>query len=234
MLDAIEQLLVIQDRDRKLKSLLVEKKALPGEKLLLEKALVDAKARLEAARMKLKENEVARRKLELDVEQKQTSIGKFKSQQMQTRKNEEFQALSNEIKRFEGDVVGLEDQELELMEEAERLKRVVEETEKRFQAEKTQIETALRAGEEKVGALDKRIAELEAERASLAKEVDEDTLDRYERLFKSKGDLAIVGLTKEVCGGCHMRLPLQTSLKVKAEQEIVHCDQCGRILYYND
>ena len=55
---------------------------------------------------------------------------------------------------------------------------------------------------------------------------------RYERLVKSKGDNVVVGVQHGVCGGCHMRLPAQILVTCQAQQELVGCINCGRILYY--
>jgi hypothetical protein len=55
---------------------------------------------------------------------------------------------------------------------------------------------------------------------------------RYERLRKSKGEKVVVGVAHGVCGGCHMRLPAQILVSCQAEQEIVTCPNCGRLLYY--
>jgi len=36
-----------------------------------------------------------------------------------------------------------------------------------------------------------------------------------------------------VCGGCHMKLPTQVLVSTQqANQELVTCINCGRILYY--
>ncbi len=39
--------------------------------------------------------------------------------------------------------------------------------------------------------------------------MDESTRNRYERLFKSKGENVVVGVEHSACGGCHMKLPAQ-------------------------
>ena len=62
--------------------------------------------------------------------------------------------------------------------------------------------------------------------------VDESARSRYERLLKNKGATAIVGVEHGVCGGCHMKLPAQILVSCRAQQEIVTCINCGRILYY--
>ena len=56
-------------------------------------------------------------------------------------------------------------------------------------------------------------------------------LSRFERLFKSKGDAAIVAVEHGVCTGCHMKLTTATVNAVEAGKEIISCEQCGRILY---
>ena len=41
-----------------------------------------------------------------------------------------------------------------------------------------------------------------------------------------------VGVQHGVCGGCHMKLPAQILVTCQAQQEMVTCINCGRILYY--
>ena len=84
----LEALLVLQDRDQKIKTLQAQQKSYPLEKKQLEGKLATARQALEHARQSVKANEVDRRKLELDVEAKQSAIGRFKTQQQHTRTNE--------------------------------------------------------------------------------------------------------------------------------------------------
>ena len=91
----LEALLILQDRDQKIKALLAQQKNLPRERKALEDKLATARQALEQTKQRVKENEVEKRKLELEVEGKRSSIGRFKSQQQQTRKNEEYTALSS-------------------------------------------------------------------------------------------------------------------------------------------
>jgi len=75
------------------------------------------------------------------------------------------------------------------------------------------------------------LQELSKSKAELATAIDEELLNRFDRLFKSKGDAAVVALEHEVCTGCHMKVTTATAMRVKAGKEIVSCEQCGRILY---
>jgi predicted nucleic acid-binding Zn-ribbon protein len=230
MLPEIEKLLVLQDRDRKIRTLKQELKLAPLERKEFEDKQVEAVKKLEAEKLKAKEIEVERKKLENDVQSRKDTIAKYQTQKFQTRKNEEFQALSNEIKRYEGEIQTIEDRELELMENADKMKVQVAETDKETQAVKAQVDRQLANITAKIDAVGTQLKEIEAERAKLAAEVDEDLLDIYNRLFNSKHE-AVVALEHDVCMGCHMKVTTQTVVRVKGNREIVHCEQCGRILY---
>ena len=230
MLPEIEKLLVLQDRDRKIRTLKQELKMAPLESKDLEEKLAAGQKQLETVKLKAKEIEVERKKLENEVQAKRDTINKYQTQKFQTRKNEEFQALNNEITRYEGEIRTIEDRELELMESAEQAKATIATTDKETQASKVQIERQLADIAAKTNALAAQLKDLETERATIAAGVDEDLLDTFNRLFVNKSE-AVVPLEHDVCMGCHMKITTQTVVRVKGGKEIVHCEQCGRILY---
>jgi predicted nucleic acid-binding Zn-ribbon protein len=230
MLPEIERLLVLQDRDRKIRALQQEVKIAPLERKELETKLAAANAGLDAAKLKSKENEVERKKLEVDVQIRRDQIAKFNAQKFQTRKNEEFQAFNNEIKRFEEEIEKIEDKELDLMENADKLKAVVAEADQNAQTMRASAQRQLTDLDAKASAVTAQLADLEKERTGFAAALDEELVDTYERLFKNKGE-AVVALDHDVCTGCHMKVIAQTSVLVRGRKSVVHCENCGRILY---
>jgi hypothetical protein len=227
----LEQLLVLQDRQQKIRQIQTEIKTLPLERDHLESQLAASAAGVEALKQKARHVEVERKKLELDVGTRSESISRLKTQQYQTRKNDEFQAIGHEIERYENEIRKLEDQELELMIEADKLKAEIEAADKSARATKDTISRQLTDLETKSKALDSQQRELEKEREALAAAIDADLLDQFERLFNSKGDAAVVAVEHGVCTGCHMKVTTATAAGVKAGKEIVSCENCGRILY---
>ncbi|HJX97758.1 MAG TPA: C4-type zinc ribbon domain-containing protein [Chthoniobacterales bacterium] len=227
----LEQLLILQDRQQKIRQIENEIKNLPLQKKHLELQLAETSASLEAIKLKAKHVEVDRKKLELDVGTRTESINRLKTQQYQTRKNDEFQAIGHEIKRYEDEISKLEDQELELMEQGDKLKVEVAAEEKKAAATKDSITRQMNDLGDKGKTLEARLQELSKEHAALAEKMDEDVLGGFERLFVSKGDSAIVAIEHGVCTGCHMKLTIATIKAAEAGKEIVHCEQCGRILY---
>jgi predicted nucleic acid-binding Zn-ribbon protein len=227
----LEQLLVLQDRQQKIRQIENEIRNLPLQRKHLESQLAESVASLDALKHKARQVEVDRKKLELDVGTRNESIARLKTQQYQTRKNDEFQAMGNEIRRYEDEIRKLEDQELELMEQGDKMKVEVTAEEKKTAATKDSISRQMNDLGEKSKALETRLQELEKERKGLAEKMDEDLLNRFERLFASKGDSAIVAVEHGVCTGCHMKLTTATVKDAEAGKEIVNCEQCGRILY---
>ena len=227
----LEQLLVLQDRQQKIKQIQTEIKVLPLQRKNLEERLAASAASVEALKQKARQVEMDRKKLELDVGTRTESISRLKTQQYQTRKNDEFQAMGHEIERYENEIRKLEDEELELMEQADQLKAEIGAAEKKATETKESVSRQLSDLEAKSKTLDGRQEELSQERSKLADKIDEDLLGRFERLFASKGDAAIAALEHEVCTGCHMKVTTATAMRVKVGKEIVSCENCGRILY---
>jgi len=220
----LEKLLILQDRDQKIRQIQLEVKTLPQQRKNLEAQLAANAATLESLKQRARQLEIERKKLELDVGTRQNSISRLKTQQYETRKNDEFQAMGHEIEQ-------LEDQELELMEQADKLKSEISTQEKMAAAGRDSVNRQLVDLDQKAKTLEARLGDLAKEREQLATTIDEDVLYRYERLFSSKGDAAVVAVEHGVCTGCHMKVTTQTAVRAKSDSEIVSCEQCGRILY---
>ena len=204
---------------------------MPQQRQGLESQLAASAAALNALKSKGQHLEMDRKRLELDAGTRRESINRLKTQQYETRKNDEFRAMGNEIERYEKEIQAIEDQELELMDQAEKIKAELAIEDKKAASARESINRQMADLDAKGKTLDGRLSQLTAERTELSAKVDEDLLSLFERLFASKGDAAVVALEHEVCTGCHMKVTTQTAHRVKNGKEIVSCEQCGRILY---
>jgi uncharacterized protein len=232
MLETIEKLLILQDRDRKISRVQQELAHIGPERDGLRGKATTTQSQLDAAKNRVKQTESDRKKLELDVEAKKSQIEKYANQQLQTRKNEEYRALAHEIETCKAEINKIEDREIELMEQAEAAQKEVARATVEANEAKKLVEDQVAQLNQREESLQKELAGLQSGRAELAAAVEESARTRYERLLKSKGDNVIVGITHGVCGGCHMKLPAQTLVNCRQQKEIVSCSNCGRILYY--
>jgi uncharacterized protein len=232
MLEVIEKLLILQDRDRKILHTRDELARIEPERKELQTRATGTQARLEAAKLRVKQIESDRKKLELDVEAKKQQIDKYSLQQFQTKKNEEYRALANEIETCKKEIIHIEDKEIELMEQAEAGQKEVAAAQQIAADAKKLADAKLADLAAREKNLRDELAQLESNRAELAAAVDDSTRSKYERLLKSKGASVVVGVHHHSCGGCHMKLSRGTVVACQGEQEIVTCINCGRILYF--
>jgi len=229
----IEKLLVIQDRDKRLIELEQQLVRIPAERMEIEERAKTATSRLEELKLKARLTEAERKQLENDVGSKRTQIDKWRSQQVQTKKNEEYQALAHEVANAEKEIFKIEDKELDLMERSEKFAMEIKAEQQVLNDVNAQAQRQKETIGKRESAMKEEIEKLKAERATLSATVDESFLNRYERIMRHRRDVAIVPLHHGNCGGCHLQLPPQVVHQAKRSAEMVTCEQCGRILYWS-
>jgi len=228
----IEALLILQERDVRVTALTGELENLPLQIEAVEDELAARTEKFDTLKNKTRQIEADRKKLDLDVQSKQTAIARYRNQQQQTRKNEEFAALNHEIEHAEKEISALEDQELELMEAYDKGQVIVAEGQKElalFQEKSKQKKSDL---EKRTTVVTAELAEAKAKQAEAEGTVPADVLSRYRRILKSKKDVALVPINGGACGGCHMKLTSQTVLSAKGGENLTACENCGRLVYW--
>jgi hypothetical protein len=228
----IEQLLTLQDRDGRMLHIKDQLARLAPERQMLQDRAAAAKAALEGVKTKIKQGEAERKKLETEAQAKQQQIERYSLQQFETKKNEEYRALAHEIETCRADIRRLEDQQLELMEQAESLQKQLLAANRETEAAAQLSDGQLKEMASREEALKSELAGLESNREQLTGVLEASVLKRYERLLVQKGGAVVVGIQHGVCGGCHMRFPVQLIVACQAARELVTCPNCGRILYY--
>lgn len=232
MLEVIEKLLILQERDRQIAQLEGELADIaPNRRLAIQK-LDSAKAALESLKNQVMQLENERNKLELDVKARKEMIEKYSLQQFQTKKNPEYQALAHEIQTCKDEISKIEDRELAVLDMIDNTQKQVANATRALEETRQHTEQQLSILAQRETRLKENLAEFVRGRSELAAAVDGGFLPRYERLRKSKVGSVIVGVEHGVCGGCHVKLPAQIVVGCQAAQEVMLCPNCGRVLYY--
>lgn len=228
----IEKLLIVQDRDIALQKIEQELARIPRERAKLEALIETDRERIEVARQSLKEKEVQRNELDHEVKGKETNISRFKNQQLEVKKNDEYRALTQQIEQAEAEIAQLEETELALMLE-------IDEAKKTFDAEKKEIEARITEQKEEIEQLGAREQNLKnsikAAKEALTQsrdDVEGTYLEHYERVRKlSKRPPYVVPIQDHKCGGCHLRVSNEVS-RGAMDAGLPHfCDQCARMVY---
>jgi len=232
----LTRLLDVQDRDVTLDQLAHRRSHLP-ERAALAAAQSEA-ARLDAAigdlQTRLHDIELAQRKLEDEItaiDQKSANESRKLNSGTVTAPRE-IQALSDEIDALGRRKRALEDDELELMEQAEPLAAEVETRSAERAAVGAEIDRLTAAIAEQEAAIDGEATTVRAERDAAAGDIDDALLDRYEKLRARLGGVAVARLQGDLCLGCHVSLPAVEVdvIRHSPPDAIVTHEECGRIL----
>ena len=231
---ALEQLLILQDRDARRLTLEAQLKAVPREVAAVEQKIAGEKAAIEAARTELKDLEVHKKSLETDIRAGEDKVAKYKNQQMQVKKNDEYQALGHEIATTQEAVGVLEEQELQVM-------YAIDEAKKKFAAAEAVLKQNIAGHEARIRNLREKekntATELETARAEVAAArapIEEFALRIYDRVALHKQPVC-VPIQAAKCGGCHLKVSSEVESASRGKDpnvKLATCDQCGRIVYW--
>ncbi len=227
----IEKMLTLQDRDRKMLQLLREQKDVPARKQLIESRLQAHRESLKASQEEIKKLTATLKNIEVEIEGKKDLIKKYRDQQLQAKKNEEYRALEHEIATVQKQIRAFEDKEIVEMERMEELQKKQTEHQQDFQAEEKQVAAELQVLEQRVGNIQQELDQFRAERTALTAGIEPAWLSRYERILQKTGNFGMVPVEKNCCGGCHMTLPPSVVHEARRGTAITTCNYCGRMLY---
>ena len=233
MLPDISLAVRLQEIDNRIAELTREVSSLPRHIAEIEKKLESHERKLEADRAAVSANQKERKSLDGDIQLQQQKISKLKDQMLQAKTNEQYRAFQHEIDYCDKEIRRCEDRTLDLMGESEPLERNVKAAETALKQEKTQVETEKQQTRERTAVDQRELDQLTTERRGIASQINPTVLAAYERVRKLRGGVAVAEAVDGRCSKCHMALRLQFFQDLKRGQQIMHCESCSRILYYN-
>jgi uncharacterized protein len=233
MLPDLASTIRLQEIDNRLGDLAREIAALPKHIAEIEKKLVSHERKLEADRAALSANQKERKKCEGDIQLQDQKISKLKDQMLLAKTNDQYRAFQNEIDFCQKEIRKFEDRILELMSESEPLEKNVKAAEIALKAEKAQVESEKQVARERTAVDEKASAELQAERATVVAGMTAPTYQLYERVRKARKGIGVAEAVEGRCSACHMALRPQFFQELKRGTNVMSCESCLRILYYN-
>lgn len=232
----LQALLVLQDRDLHQRSLATQLRAVPEDQARVERQVAAEKAAIEAARGELKELESRKKLLEIEISSAEGKVAQYRTQQLSIRKNDEYQAMGQQIAATQEAIGRLEEQELGVM-------FAIDEARKRFEAAAAVLQANIAGHEARLGVLRQRATALTAELrgaeeavAGARAGVEPLRLRAYDRVA-SRQMPVVVAIHGGKCGGCHLKVSseVESAARAKVPDPIAPlpaCDQCGRIVYW--
>jgi predicted nucleic acid-binding Zn-ribbon protein len=223
----------LQDLDKRAGELTREIAGLPKHVSEIEKKLEAHERKLEADRAALSANQKDRKKLEGEIQLQEQKISRLREQMLEARTNEQYRAFQHEIEFCEQEIHRAEDRILDLMTESEPLEKNVRIAETALKQEKAQVEAEKQQAQQRTAADKVALAELQAERKRMVAAVNPSVYRRYESIRKHRAGIAVAEAVDGRCTSCHMAMRLQFYQDLKRNEQVMYCESCGRILYYN-
>ena len=233
MIADIQQITRLQALDLRIAELQREIATLPKHIAHIEKTLDSHLRRVEADRAALAANQKERRSLEDDSKVQDQKISKLKNQMLEAKNNEQYKAFQHEIEYSEKEIRRCEDRILQLMAESEPLEVNLKKAEAALKEEKKQVDGERAKVLERTASDQKQLTELESERKGIVAHVSPDLIKNYERIRKKWRGIVIAEASGGRCGACMITLRAQFAQDLRRGDQLMFCESCGRIIYYN-
>ena len=234
MIEDLKLVIQLQGLDLKISTLEHGIALLPKQIAEIERALDAHQRKLEADRAALSTNQKERKKLEGDVQAQQGKIAKLRDQMLQAKNNDQYKAFQHEIDFCDKEIHKYEERILDLMEQSEPLDRNVKIAEESLKKEKIAVDSEKVHAKERTVADQKALAELTGKRKTVVAEITPAVIAKYDRIRKKhKNGIAISEVVEGRCSACQISLRPQYFQEVRHGNDVMPCEMCLRILYYN-
>lgn len=228
----LEKLIELEKVDREANRLSEEVSGLPKRVAVIEEKLAEHKAAVEKAKAGIKGNEANRRQLEADIKGFQEKIAKYRSQSSSVKTNEEYRALMHEVEFAEKQISVCEDKILELMLGLESEEKSLKVAEAELKTESADVEKEKAQARVRTAEDEKLLDGLKEKRNALRTGVNESTLQHYDRVMRQR-KTAMAEAFEQKCLACFVMLRPQLWQEIRTNEQMVTCNSCGRILYYD-
>lgn len=174
------------------------------------------------------------RSKERKLEATNDSLKKYQNQIYSIKTQKEAEAIDHEIAKAKMEIDRLEDRILTLMEERDSLRRSIEENGREVEKEAKELSDEETRYQEELILIGQELNSARERRTGLIPHIGEELLSLYDKLRQKKENIAIVTIKAGACGGCFMNLPPQVINEVKISARPITCENCSRILHWEE
>ena len=160
----------------------------------------------------------------------QGRIDKLTDQLFLVTNNKQYDALTNEIEHLKEQKKGNEDLLIANLEEKENLEKSISDNEASLEELKNDLNVRRNKLDMALSETADEKAALEDSRKKQVTEIDDTTMQVYNKVISARSGIAVVPLSGNSCGGCGAALPLQMVSEIRSG-DLHNCQSCGRFVY---
>jgi uncharacterized protein len=143
----------------------------------------------------------------------------------------ELQDLQNEIASLKKQISIQDESQFSGMMQLEELEKFRAQIQMELNEAQSVFATRVAASKGEYSSLEKKKENLLTERHAVIQNLEEESLNKYEVLRKTKRGLAVALVSEQSCTGCGSMLTPADWQAARSPQRLVLCATCGRILY---
>ena len=227
-----QELLLLHGRDRRYGKLEEELKLLPDDIKRMEKKISTENESIDLAVSEWKQLESQNNSLEKEIIEIGEKISKSKVRQLGVKKNEEYQALENEISSLTLLQSQKEDEQIEVLVNIDDAKATAEIAQDKIVSKVKDLERQKQSFEDRIAQVKTELQDLHKEIETARTQVEAEMLKTYDRVKKVVARAPYLApLKDQKCSGCNLRVSNDVISTALVEQKLTQCDQCGRIVY---
>lgn len=229
----LEKLIALQNLDTSIRKLEKELEAIPERRAEIEGEFDRRAFEIRALESRRDEAKHNRARLENEVVDQRGRAERAERNLMSSKKQDEYTAAIREADAARKQISALETQVLEQMEALEQAEAALSERADEIATLNSDREARLKAFDEETTTQSELLAKQRVEREQVFANLPQSMSGMYSRIrARIRDGVAVAEARNRSCTACFMSLRPQVMSEIRRGDEVLTCDNCGRILFY--
>ena len=229
----LQKLIALQNLDSTIRKLEKDQQAIPERRAEIEREFDQRAFEIRALESRRDEAKHTRARLENEVVEQRGRAERAERNLMSSKKQDEYTAAIREADAARKQISALETQILEQLEILEQAETALNERAAEIASLNSDREARLKAFDDETGTIDERLATARKERDEVFANLPKAMSGMYSRIkTRIRDGVAVAEARNRSCTACFMSLRPQVMAEIRRGEEVLTCDNCGRILYF--
>ena len=229
----LQKLIALQNLDTNIRRLETEQQAIPERRAEIEREFDQRAFEIRALESRRDEAKHIRARLENEVVEQRGRAERAERNLMSSKKQDEYTAAIREADAARKQISALETQILEQLEQLEQAEASLKERADEIASLNSDREARLKAFDDETGTIGERLATARKERDEVFANLPKQMSGMYTRIkTRIRDGVAVAEARNRSCTACFMSLRPQVMAEIRRGEEVLTCDNCGRILYF--
>lgn len=230
----LSQLIALQNADTNIRRLQAEIESIPERRVEIEREFDQRAFEIRDLEQRRDAAFHERARLEKEIFEQKQRAERADRNLMAAKKPDEYTAAIREADAARKQISAYETNVLEQMEAFEGAEKELRERAPEVEKLRGEMEASFKVFDQQVQQQQKELEQARHDRERLLKELPKPMSTLYNRISaRIRDGVAVAEARNGACTACYMALRPQIMADVRRGEEVITCDNCNRILYYN-